>query len=269
VSTDRGLAKTCGIAPSTLFDWGEDAPVEGDRLRMGKMAELLSAQGFTGDRLFVKISFENQPKINAYPDSVCMAFLEYYAFEAERHCNETAKTNYRYLARKSLRDFIYQKTGYDPQNQIRDSWKHYHDRLLLNPTPVGYFSVFKETADIVLASIEHGLPVDEHTVPDISVGKIWSDFWSKNNLSEAYGNRISYSHKYPDYYPQAKANEDIKPYAYPYKALGDFREWLQNDYLPIKYPAYLSRKVKQGVFPASKKEAMLKAFTPQKFKEIT
>lgn len=56
-------------------------PERGDRLRGGKMADLLVAQGFEGVRLFDKIPFEDQLEVNAYPDSVCMAFLEYYAFE--------------------------------------------------------------------------------------------------------------------------------------------------------------------------------------------
>jgi hypothetical protein len=97
--TGRTLSKMCGVSPSSINDWGEEVPERGDRLRGGKMADLLAAQGFEGVRLF--------DKIHAYPDSVCMAFLEYYAFEAGRNCTEEAKTNYRVLARKSLQDFIY------------------------------------------------------------------------------------------------------------------------------------------------------------------
>lgn len=61
--TGRGLARFCGIAASTLFEWGEIAPLEGDRLRMGKMATLLTEHGFDGDRLFLKVPFESQAEV--------------------------------------------------------------------------------------------------------------------------------------------------------------------------------------------------------------
>jgi hypothetical protein len=51
--------------------------------------------------------------------------------------------------------------------------------------------------------------------------------------------------------------------------LGEFRLWIQNEYLPNKFPNYLSTKVKKGVFPASKKEAMIKALTPLPPKQIS
>ena len=259
--TGRGLAVMCGISPGTLNDWGEKTPIEGDRLRMGKMAELLIAQGFESDRFFTKIKFEGQES-NAYTDAVCMAFLEYYAFEAGARCTEEAKNNYRVLARKTLRDFIYVAVGYDPQNVVPESWKHFHDRLILNAVPLGYFSVFKETADIVVSAIREGLVVDSHTVPDISVGQMWSKYWSAQNLHNQYGIQIQYPHEYPDYFPQAQANGNIYTYLYPIEALGLFRKWLQTKYLPEKFPNYLKRKVKQGAIPASSAELLIKAVTP-------
>jgi hypothetical protein len=184
--TGRSLSKLCGVASSSIIEWGEDTPKEGARLRAGKMADLLSGQGFEGARLFDKIPFEDQLEVNAYPDSVCMAFLEYYAFEAGRNCTEEAKTNYRVLARKSLQDFIYRSVGYDPSNAVPLIWRQYHDRLLLNPVPLGYFSVFKETSDIVITSIREGLIVDDHTIPDISVGLGWSKYWGNQQLDDKY-----------------------------------------------------------------------------------
>jgi hypothetical protein len=51
-------------------------------------------------------------------------------------------------------------------------------------------------------------------------------------------------------------------YIYPLESLGDFRLWLQNEYIPNKFPSYLSSKIKKGAFPASRKEAILKTLTP-------
>ena len=269
VLTGRGLAKACGISNSTLLGWGQTIPERNDKLRGGKLAELLDAQGFEGDSLYKQVPFNDQPVVNAYSDKVCMAFLEYYAFEAEpTNRKEQAKNSYRQLARKSLRDYIYQMTGYDPLAKVLSSWKHFHDRLLLNPIPSGYFSVFSETAHIVLTSIRVGLIIDDHTVPDISVGQAWSKYWTANKLDEVFGHRARFPHIYPDYFPQAKANSDIKPLIYPNKALGKFREWLDTDYLPQKFPGYLKRKAKQGAISASRVRALIEAVEPPQSKVL-
>ncbi len=257
--TGRALAKICGVDHKALSSGGE--------LKDKKINQLIDGQGFEGGELYLKVQYKSQ-EVHAYPDAVCTAFLEYYAFEAGRYCTEIAKTNFRLLARKSLRDFIYLKTGYDPKATLLSSWRHYHDRLMLNSLPNGYFSVFRETADIVLTWIQEGLVLDSHTIPDISVGKIWSKYWQSNDYDVKYGQRIKYPHDYPDYFPQAKANGDISAFIFPLAALGDFRLWIQNEYLPCKFPGYLSTKVKQGAFPASKKEAMLKALSPSLPKQL-
>jgi hypothetical protein len=256
--TARSLSRFCGVAVSTVLAWGENSPIGGDRLKGGKMAELLISQGFEGDRLFEKINFIDNVEVNAYSDAVCMAFLEYYAFEAGRNCTEEAKNNYRVLARKSLRDFIYQSVGYDPSKAVPQIWRQYHDRLLLNPVPLGYFSVFRETSDIVISSIREGLIVDDKTVPDISVGLTWSKHWDNESLNDRFGQRTKYPHVYPDYFPQSQANGKIDAFVYPVDALGEFRRWLHLEYLPNKYPSYLKTKVKQGAIPASRVELLLK-----------
>lgn len=267
--TGRGLARACGISNSTLVNWGEIVPKIGDDFRGGKMAELLSANGFEGGRFFVKIpsGVGSEAIVNAYPDDVCMAFLEYYAFEAGKRCTDIARDSYRLLARKSLRDYIYLMTGYDPAQKALQSWKHFHDRLLINRMPEGYFSVFSETAQLVLASIQNGLVIDDHTVPDISVGSAWSNYWKANLLDNVHGQRTKYPHVYPDYFPQAKANEGIKAYIYPLQALGAFRTWLESIYLPEKFPNYLKRLEKKGSLPLGRAQELLKAMEPKKLPE--
>lgn len=264
--TGRGLATVCGIDEKAVRNWGKETPEIGADLRMGKMAQLLTAQGFEGEDFFSKIKFKGQ-EANAYPDGVCMAFLEYYAFEAGARCTDEAKNNYRVLARKTLKDFIYVTVGYDPQNIVPDSWKHFHDRLILNSVPLGYFSVFRETADLVVSAIREGLIVDSHTVPDISAGKIWARYWKDQNLSSTYGNSIKYPHEYPEYFPQAQANDVIKASLYPIDALGLFRRWFQSKYLPEKFPNYLKGQVKKGAITPSSVELLLNAVKPLELPE--
>jgi hypothetical protein len=79
-----------------------------------------------------------------------MAVLEYYAFEAPNRKEHAAK-NFRLLARSTIRSFIYTQLGYDPRNHIPAAWKQFQDRVSLayNKAPTGYFSIFKEVADII------------------------------------------------------------------------------------------------------------------------
>lgn len=269
ILTARGLARVCGIHHSNIVRLPSYEELGGGALRGRKIIKILDSQGFEGGALFIKAKHEGQT-VNAYNDAVSMALLEYYAFEAdERYRTEEALTNYRFLARKSLRSYIYQMTGYDPARQALKSWKHFHDRLLLNRMPESYFSVFTETAQLVLTSIRNGLVIDDHTVPDISVGLTWSKYWQANNLDIKFGNRTKYPHVYPDYFPQAKANGDIEAYIYPLQALGEFRTWLEATYLPDKFPNYLKSKEKKGALPPGRAQELLKSVEPKRLPEAS
>ncbi len=264
--TARGLARLCGAAPSTIIELGLNWDEEQAKPRGKKILSMLKHQGFSREGLYIKTSLNGQP-VSAYTDDVCMVILEYYAFDAGRNIIPDAQRNYRILARQTLRTFIYKGVGYDPKNQIPDSWKHYHDRVLLNDLPQGYFSVFREIADIVIYAIQTGLIVDTHVVPDISIGRKWSQHWKENNFDQVYGERQRFPHSYPDYFPQAKSNpQDI--FIYPLEALGEFRIWMQEHYLPENFPTYLKKKVKGGYLPASNVELLLEA-VEQKPKAIT
>lgn len=156
------------------------------------------------------------------------------------------------LARQPLRELIYAKTGYS----LADKWRQFHDRMLLNDVEDGYFSVFREIADIILAAIQHGLYLDAHTMPDISVGQAWSKTWVSRRLEDVYGARRSASHFFPDYFPQPGA---VPVWVYPLAALGEFRLWLQSEYLPKKYPTYLRYKVRKGLMSEAQIEPLLDA----------
>jgi len=264
--TARGLARVCGINHTSLIKFAINWDEEQRKPRGKRISELLSEQRFDRDYLYLELTRDGQ-KIQAYTDDVCMAILEYYAFDSTQGANDIALKNYRILARHGLRSFIYNKVGYDPKNRIPETWKHYHDRVMLNDLPKGYFNVFREIADIVIYAIQKGLIVDSHTIPDISVGQFWSKYWQENNFTKKYGERLKYNLPYPDYFPQAKSNYAILPYIYPILALGEFRVWMQKIYLPENFPGYLNRKVKQGLLPASSVELLLEAIE-QKPKEL-
>jgi hypothetical protein len=250
--SQKALAKLCGVANSSISDvsseWGADK-------KTSKLAKWLVGEGVSDDSLFRKTELPGVAgnTTYAYGEDVSKLILEYYAFEVE---NETAKQNYRVLGRAGLRAFVYHQLGYDPANAVPISWRHFHDRLLMASAPAGYFSVFKEIADFVIAAIRGGLPVDHNTVPDISVGKAWSACWEANGFTAAYGERIRHDHNYPSYFPQAISNPQ-EIWVYPVKALGEFRLWMQNTYVPQKFPTYLKAKVAKGILPASAAQLLI------------
>lgn len=190
-----------------------------------------------------------------------MAVLEQYVFDSSS-TSDIALQNYRLLARRSIREFVYTSLGYDPLNVVPEAWKNFHDRMILNEIPRGYFSVFKEVADIVVSGIRHGLKMDSHVVPDISVSRMWSSHCENNGLDEKYGSRTKHPHTYPDYFQQAKAGP--KPaYIYPLSALGEFRIWLEQVYLVERSQNYLADKSKIGFIPARNISLYLEAVTPK------
>lgn len=242
--TQRGLSKISGIAHSVLYDiaqeWEEnfDDPVI-TKNRISYFKEYLFKHGYTEPKLYIE-TVKDGTTHYAYPDIVCTAVLEYYAFEA-RKPNQTALDNYRKLAAYGMRKYIYEALDYQPG----DKWKYHHDRvsILQNSVPQGYFSVFNEITGLIVDLISADLTVNHKTIPDISVGRTWTDYWKKENLEATHGQRIKYEHNYPSYYPQAASNPQI-PFAYPDSALPAFRNWFRQEYLTTRFPKYILTKAK-------------------------
>ena len=240
--TQRGLAEMSGAARSTIqeltFEW-QEAQQSGvfSSKRMVYFREYLEAKGYNEPQLFVEIRKDGSPHY-AYPDLVCMAIIEYFAFEAQR-TNPTALANFRNLARFGLQTFIYEALGYSPP----DRWKYHHDRIsiLQGGAPEGFFIIFNEVSGMIIDLINANLTVNDKTIPDISVGKCWGDHWTKSGFDAAYGARIKYEHNYPAYYPQSASNPQL-PWAYPNEALAEFRRWFRHDYLVTRFPRYILTK---------------------------
>ena len=250
--TARGLARLVNTGPSTILTQGKRW-LEGDR--GSKLAQMLVARGLERPSLYVEIERDGS-KVHAYTDDVAVVILEYYAFETTPP-NLDAQKNFRKLAQAGLRTFVYLALGYDPNRQIDTSWRHFHDRMTMHTVPRGYFSVFKECADFVLASIKAGVPINHETIPDISVGIAWAKYWKAHDLEKKFGEREKHDHNYPDYYPQARSNpQDIN--VYPVAALGVYRQWLEDVYLPGNYPKYLEKKVAAKLVSASTVELLLR-----------
>ena len=224
------------------------------------MAKLLVDVGFHGDTLFLR-SENNGTLINAYSEPVCLALLEYYAFVVGEPRQQAVRA-FRTLARTTFRKFVYDAVGYSPEQQAIDSWRHFHDRvdMTLDAVPDGYFSVFREIASMIVPMIRANIIVSDKVVPDISVGKAWSDFWKLKGLKK-YGDRINYNHAYPLYYPQSRSNPQ-SAFAYPETALPIFRAWLRREYITSKLPNYLTGQVGKGSLAQVTATKIIDSFSP-------
>lgn len=252
--TQRGLATVTGGARSSLYDitkeWEDryaDAVIGKDRISFFK--EYLFTKGFHEPTLHIE-TVQKGSIHYAYPDVVCMAFLEYYAFEAKGD-NTTALGSYRKFATFGFQKYIYDALEYTPG----DKWKYHHDRisLLRDTAPLGYFTIFQEVSGLIVDLIAADLTVNHNTIVDISVGSHWGTYWKNNKLEDEFGDRIDYEHNYPNYYPQSLSNPQ-KPKAYPDAALPLFRQWFRRVYLPTKFPTYILTKAK--LLPGGQAEAL-------------
>ncbi len=100
--------------------------------------------------------------------------------------------------------------------------------------------------------INAGLTVNEHTIPDGSVGSTWGPYWTLNSLEQRFGPRIKYHHYYPPEYPQSASNPQ-DAWAYPNETWAEFQNWFRTIYLPTKYPIYILKKA--NILSGGKPEA--------------
>ena len=257
----RGLARMCGVDHKTISginaEWADDPP----KARVGIIKNLLRQNGVNLENPYVEV-IQNGLPAYLYSDVVSIRILEYYAFEAGTNVKEEAKRNFRLLAHQKLREFIFTQVGYDPHKTVPDVWKQFHDRvsLVYNSVPVGYFSVFKEMSDMIVTLGLAGIQINDKIVPDISVGRSWSEYWVTNDFDEVHTARVKYEHEYPQYFPQAKSNPQ-DAWCYPEMALGEFRYWLRESYIRGgKFEHYLEGKIRQKLLPASVAQLALSAY---------
>ena len=257
----RGLAALCGVQNAHIGTISSQWTEREQKPRIASIKDILSKSGFSNSTAHVEII--RAGKVNyCYPAEVCLAVLEYYAFDAGANCQPEARDNFRLLAGSKLRELIYSQTGYDPTGG--DRFKHWHDRIALNyqSAPKGHFHVFNEAHTIIYELIQAGASIDSKFVVDISIGRCWSTYWNENSLYDQYGERVTWPHRYPESHPQARSNPQ-ESWCYPLAALGAFRQWLQDAYIEGgKFSTYLSGKVKRGELPPSVAQLALSTLVP-------
>jgi hypothetical protein len=261
--TGRGLARLCGVDSSRISeiaaDWNSPTP----KPITAKIKRLLQARSVSiPEHPYIEIRQRNGLTFHAYSDVVCLAVLEYYAFDAGSAVREQALKNYRVLAGKALHDFIYANVGYDPNHNVPAAWQQFHARVSLNcnSVPEAYFGIFKEIADMIVTLGEAGLHIDSSFVPDISVGNTWGKHWTENDFDSHYGSRIKWEHNYPQIFPQSKSNPQ-DAWCYPEAALPEFRRWFREQYVGEgKFSKYINGKIKAKELPPIFAQLVIKAY---------
>lgn len=250
--TGAGLAKACGVAKGVIY---QQAINWKDGKRDGKLAKMLVDAGFDDDLMYTPLE---GGRVHAYVDSVCAIVIAYYAFETG---SQTAQRTALVLVRQGLKEFIYKSVGYSSGAALPPGLRDFHDRLMLSTAPAGHYSVMREMAEFMLRVIHGGLPTSAITVPDISVGIVWGDHWNESGLAGKFGERTRHEHNYPESYPQSASNPQ-EIWVYPIESLGEFRRWLDAVYVPLKFPAYLTGKVRKNVLMRADADRLLAVITP-------
>lgn len=263
--TQNSLANMCGVSIKSIQNitnnWNDNTP------SVIKLKDILSSHKVNSSiNPYIAVKHQGNT-LYAYNDVICVAFMEYFAFEAN-NCTDKAKNSFRKLAGKGLRDLVYEVLEYTPSDNVPPVWRHYHDRLSLihDSCPEGYFGIFKEISDLVLHLGQNGLPIDEKFVPDISIGRAWSKYWEEENLAAQFGERLDYPHNYPASFPQSKSNPQ-HPFCYPEEALHIFKKWIREQYIGKgKMKKYLETKVKDNTFSLEFVQSAMQAFNNKKAK---
>jgi len=260
----RGLAALCGVQNAHIgtisSQWGEEV----QKPRITAVKTVLTKAGFVvPPAAHIEITHGGRTHY-CYPAEICLAVLEYYAFDAGANCQTEARDNFRLLAGSKLRELIFSQLGYDPSGKDPRRFEKWHERIAMNyqSAPKGYFHVFNEAHTIIYELVQAGAPIGDKMVVDISVGKHWATYWSGNGLDAAFGPRQRYPHNYPDSHPQSKSNPQDS-WCYPLSSLGRYREWLQDIYIEGgKFSAYLKGKVARNEIPPSVAQLAIKAVVP-------
>ena len=98
IASIRGTARLAGVSHTALTKLLGSM---GGNLEGSKLAVTLTNHGFEGGNLVD----------SGIPDTAVSLIIEYYAFDAGRYCNDTAKSTYRAFASIGIRTWIKQELG--------------------------------------------------------------------------------------------------------------------------------------------------------------
>jgi hypothetical protein len=169
----RGLAALCGVQNAHIGTISSQWNEQDEKPRIKSIKAILEKVGYSAATAHIEVLHKGQVHF-CYPAEVCLAILEYYAFDAGANCQPQARDNFRTLAGSKLRDLIYAQVGYDPSGSHTHKFDKWHERIALNfqSAPNGLFHVFNEAHTIVYELIMAGADIGENFIVDISIGML-------------------------------------------------------------------------------------------------
>ena len=218
----RGLAILCGVKNAHIGTISSQWSITPLKPRLEKIKGIMDGALEFPNAPHFETKFRGRRQF-CYPANVCLAILEYYAFEAGVQCQDEARHNFRRLAGSKLQDLIYKEVGYSAANNNNDRLSSWLARVELNRqmAPDGYFSVFNESHTVVYELERAGARPGAKLVPDISIGSIWRKHWESQGLEAKFGMSFKCVHNYPDDHPQSKSNPQ-QTWCYPDSCLPEF-----------------------------------------------
>lgn len=138
--SQRGLAVMCSVQNAHIVTISSQWNEPDLKPRIVSIRTIREKSGGTASTAHIEIFHAGRTHY-CYPAEVCLAILEYYAFDAGVNCQPQARNNFRVLAGSKLRELIYSQVGYDPTGG--DRFRDWHERISLNhqSAPKGYSSV--------------------------------------------------------------------------------------------------------------------------------
>ncbi|MFM6403396.1 MAG: hypothetical protein ACKPGT_01595, partial [Microcystis sp.] len=100
--------------------------------------------------------------------------------------------------------------------------------------PNGTWCIFEEIGKLMRDLEAKSVLLHDKATIDISIGRAWCHYLRNEGYETDFE---QYTHYYPDSRGERLAN------IYPFELLGKFRQWLQDAYIPEKFPKYVRKIV--------------------------
>ncbi|NEP44843.1 MAG: KilA-N domain-containing protein, partial [Okeania sp. SIO2H7] len=134
--------------------------------------------------------------------------------------------------------FTNQKPAIQEPIKLHPYQRVWYERLRLfeekTKLPKGRWCVFEEVGKLMRNLESNNVSLHDRATIDISVGRTWCHWLKQNGYETDFE---QYIHHYPDKRGEQLAN------IYPYKLLGEFHQWLEEAYIPEKFPEYVRKFV--------------------------
>lgn len=123
---------------------------------------------------------------------------------------------------------------------LRPYQRVWYQRLMLfeqnTKLPSGTWCIFEEISKLMRDLEAKGVPLHDRATVDISIGRAWCHY-----LREFEDYDTSSFEQYPHIYPDKRGEQLAN--VYPFELLGKFRQWLEDTYIPQKFPSYVRKYV--------------------------